>query len=171
MEDEKKETQDANIEEDKTSKNEEEIDSIEDIEQLKKDFKTSVIQKTKLRTKNIELQKALDEIEPKKETKEEKKPSLPDNDRLDILDFSYDHKEITREEAKKIQKYASALGLSMEEAYKDEFIMAGIEKRIKAEASEGADVNSNRSPRIKAKSVQYKPGMSRDEFKKLVESQ
>ena len=88
-----------------------------------------------------------------------------------ILDFSYDHKEITREEAKKIQKYASALGLSMEEAYKDEFIMAGIEKRIKAEASEEANVNSNRSPRHKTKSTQYKQGMSREDFKKLVESQ
>jgi hypothetical protein len=169
MEEEKKDLQDPKLADDQTSENESE-NTESSVEDTAKELASFKAQKEHFRTKSQKLQEALDAANEKEVPKQEA-PKLSDTDRFDILDFSIAHKEVNHEEVIKIQKYASALGLSMEDAYKDDFIMAGIEKRIKAEASEGADVNSNRSPRNKAKSVQYKSGMSRDEFKKLVESQ
>ena len=160
MEEEKKESLEPNIEEDKTLKNGETIK--EPQEDIAKKIASLEAQKEHWRNKYDKVAESIKDDEP-----EEKKPNLP-NDRLDVLDFSDLHRDINREEVIKIQKYASALGVSMEDAYKDDFIQAGIEKRKKTEASENAGVNSNRSPRSKAKSIQYKQGMSKDEFKKLL---
>lgn len=168
MEDKTKETQDANIEEDKTSKNEEldeaSIDSIDDIEKLRKDLKTMAIQKEKYRSQ-------LNSLKKEEDTKEEKKEvisNVSENERLDILDFSIQHKDLERDAIVKINKYAKSLGISMEQALEDDFIKAGIEANRQKRASEEASFDSNRSPRSSGgKKLVYKQNMTDEEFKKL----
>lgn len=168
MEEEKKEVLEPNKADDQTSKNEE-AGSDED---LAKKIASLEAQKEHFRKKYQKAKEILSNVsfdDEEEEKEETKKPSLPENDRLDILDFSIQHKDLDRDDVLKINKYAKSLGISMEQALQDDFILAGIEKKKEKRASEEASFESNRSPRSKSnKSIKYKPNMGREEFKKLL---
>lgn len=169
MEEEKKELQTPSSVEDKTSENE---DATEDVA---KKIASLEAQKEHFRNKYLKAKEVLSNVtfdDEEEDTKEvTKKENLPENDRLDILDFSIQHKDLDREDVLKINKYAKSLGITMEQALEDEFIKAGIESKSKKKASEDASINSNRSPRGNSnKKVEYKSGMSRDDFKNLLKN-
>lgn len=165
MEEEKKEVLEPNKADDKTSNNEEAT------EDVAKKLASLEAQKEHFRDKYNKLKEVLENVSFDEEEKKEEtpKPNISENDRLDILDFSIQHRELEREDVLKISKYAKSLGISMEQALKDDFIQAGIEKKSKEKASQDASINSTRSPRSNTgKEVKYKAGMSRDEFKNLL---
>jgi outer membrane protein assembly factor BamA len=165
MEEEKKvEDTTLGVSEDKTSQNEDLAKKIASLEAQKEHFRKKY-QQAKEVLSNVSFD---DEEEEKKEVKEVKS-NVSENERLDILDFSIQHKELTRDDVLKINKYAKSLGITMEQALQDDFIKAGVEDSKKRQASSEAQFDSNRSPRSKSsKKLQYKPNMTRDEFKNLL---
>ncbi len=164
MEDEKKDLQDPKLADDQTSKNETEAESSN--EDMAKELASFKAQKEHFRTKYQKAQELLDTLDEKEPTKEVKS-NVPDNDRLDIIDFSVIHRDLDRDDVLKINKYAKSLGITMEQALEDDFVKAGLEKKTKDRASEEAKFDSNRSPRSKSgKKIEYYNGMPDAEFKK-----
>lgn len=143
------ETQDAYIEDDKTSTNETTTESGDDVETLK--AKIAEAEKT-IKTLSIQKQKALEKAKKNVEVKEPQ-PTVDVSEitslkeRLDLRDFKDSHPDLDGEDIAEIREVAKAKGVPLEDALNSKVVQGYLTSKKQNKQIEDATPSSSRSPK------------------------
>ncbi len=166
MEEEVIETQDAYIEDDKTSTNETPTQDDLSVEEIK--AKMAEMEKT-IKTLTIQKKKAQEKAT---KTVDIKQPQIDESEisslkeRLDLRDFRDSHSDLDAEDIKEIHTIAKANGKTLEEALSLNIVKGYLANKQEMKKIELASISNNRSPKGSDNKPLFREGLSKDEHEK-----